>query len=213
MRRTRRPSEGRSQRLSAWRSGSKRRPPTSAATRTPVERGHGREGDSRHRDQPDDRAECDDREENLTLLGHPAEQHHDGPAEHHVDDPAKGMNDQVRRAWTIIISGRLRLRDYGRCVRPRGDSGTFAPFWRASDRPIAIACLRLLTLLPLFPLRSVPSFRLCIASRTKDCAFFPYLATAINLLLREPLGHQAVSSSRFTFVTWRSLPPAGSGCT
>ena len=30
--------------------------------------------------------------------------------------------------------------------------GTFAPFLRASERPIAIACLRLLTLPPLPPL-------------------------------------------------------------
>jgi hypothetical protein len=30
--------------------------------------------------------------------------------------------------------------------------GTFSPFWRASERPIAIACLRLVTFLPDRPL-------------------------------------------------------------
>jgi hypothetical protein len=55
-------------------------------------------------------------------------------------------------------------------------AGTFAPARRACDRPIAIACLRLFTLLPDFPLRSVPFLRSCIAFLTFDCAFFPYLA-------------------------------------
>jgi hypothetical protein len=36
--------------------------------------------------------------------------------------------------------------------------GTFAPLFRASERPIAIACSRLVTLPPL-PLRSVPFSR------------------------------------------------------
>jgi hypothetical protein len=38
--------------------------------------------------------------------------------------------------------------------------GTFWPFWRASEIPMAIACLRLLTFPPLPPLpeRSVPLF-------------------------------------------------------
>jgi len=44
--------------------------------------------------------------------------------------------------------------------------GTRAPFLRASDRPIAIACLRLFTLRPLRPLLSVPRLRLRIALAT-----------------------------------------------
>src|SRR3954470_6952382 len=40
--------------------------------------------------------------------------------------------------------------------------GTLAPSRRASDKPIAIACLRLLTFLPVLPLRSVPALRSCI---------------------------------------------------
>lgn len=41
--------------------------------------------------------------------------------------------------------------------------GTFAPFFRASERPIATACFRLVTFLPLRPLFSVPRFILCIS--------------------------------------------------
>ena len=52
--------------------------------------------------------------------------------------------------------------------------GTLAPERRASDRPIAIACFRLVTFLPERPLRSVPRLRSCIARFTLRCAFFPY---------------------------------------
>ena len=41
--------------------------------------------------------------------------------------------------------------------------GTFAPARRASERPMAMACLRLLTFLPERPLLSVPFLRLCMA--------------------------------------------------
>ena len=53
--------------------------------------------------------------------------------------------------------------------------GTFAPFFRASLRPMAIACLRLLTLRP-EPLLSVPFFRRRIADSTRFDADFPYFA-------------------------------------
>jgi len=57
--------------------------------------------------------------------------------------------------------------------------GTFAPARRASDSPIAIACLRLLTFLPEPPLRSVPSLRSCMTFLTFACAFFPYFAMSL----------------------------------
>ncbi len=44
-------------------------------------------------------------------------------------------------------------------------AGIFSPFSLASDKPIAIACLRLVTFLPL-PDRSVPAFFSCITSST-----------------------------------------------
>src|SRR6185503_19640266 len=55
--------------------------------------------------------------------------------------------------------------------------GTLTPFSRASDNPIAIACLRLLTLPPLPPLPdlSVPFFFLCMALLTDLLAALPYL--------------------------------------
>src|SRR6185312_13199861 len=48
-------------------------------------------------------------------------------------------------------------------------AGTFAPFFRASDNPIAMACFRLLTLPPCpdFPRRSVPRFRRRMALSTR----------------------------------------------
>src|SRR5215469_15867486 len=52
--------------------------------------------------------------------------------------------------------------------------GTLAPFLRASERPIAIACLRLLTLRFERPLRSVPALRFFIARSTLVEAFFEY---------------------------------------
>jgi hypothetical protein len=54
--------------------------------------------------------------------------------------------------------------------------GTFAPFFLASDSPIAIACLRLFTFPPLppLPLRSVPRFRRFMALSTRLPAALPY---------------------------------------
>jgi hypothetical protein len=53
--------------------------------------------------------------------------------------------------------------------------GTFAPFSRASLNPIAIACLRLVTLRP-EPLLSVPFFLRRIADFTRFEADSPYFA-------------------------------------
>jgi hypothetical protein len=52
--------------------------------------------------------------------------------------------------------------------------GTLAPVARASDNPIAIACLRLLTLRPERPLFNVPAFRFFIARPTFADAFLEY---------------------------------------
>jgi hypothetical protein len=53
--------------------------------------------------------------------------------------------------------------------------GTLAPALRASDSPIAIACLRLFTFLP-EPLLSVPFLRSCMTFFTFSPAFLPYAA-------------------------------------
>src|SRR5215472_4865693 len=55
-------------------------------------------------------------------------------------------------------------------------AGTLPPALRASDRPIAIACLRLFTVLPERPLFSVPCLRSCIAFSTFSDALLPYAA-------------------------------------
>ncbi len=54
--------------------------------------------------------------------------------------------------------------------------GTLAPFFRASDSPMAMACLRLVTFFPDRPERSVPFFFLLIALFTDFCADFEYFA-------------------------------------
>jgi hypothetical protein len=53
--------------------------------------------------------------------------------------------------------------------------GTFAPFSRASERPIAIACFRLVTRPPCpdFPLFNVPDFRRLMALSTDLDAALP----------------------------------------
>lgn len=62
-------------------------------------------------------------------------------------------------------------------------AGTFAPRSRASDRPMAMACLREVTFLPLRPLVSLPSFISCIAFSTFLPAPFEYLAIIEHLML------------------------------
>jgi hypothetical protein len=62
-------------------------------------------------------------------------------------------------------------------------SGTFAPFLRASESPMAIACLRLVTFLPLRPLFSLPRFISCISVCTCLPAALPYLRPELFLLL------------------------------
>ena len=56
---------------------------------------------------------------------------------------------------------------------PEDLRGTFAPFFRASLRPMAIACLRLFTVRP-EPLFSVPFLLLCIVDFTFFAADLPY---------------------------------------
>ena len=61
--------------------------------------------------------------------------------------------------------------------------GTFAPAALASERPIAIACFRLVTWRPERPLFNVPALRFFTARSTELDAFFEYLRAMIFLLL------------------------------
>ncbi len=63
--------------------------------------------------------------------------------------------------------------------------GTFAPALRASDRPIAIACLRLFTFAPDRPLRNFPRFISWRALFTFRPLALPYFL-ANSVLLRLP---------------------------
>src|SRR3954464_14930274 len=79
---------------------------------------------------------------------------------------------------------RYFLRDPAFCLRapPLRLRGTLPPAFRASLRPIAMACFRLVTFLPDRPDFSVPRLRSCIARLTLLCAFLPYLAMCPSLL-------------------------------
>lgn len=60
--------------------------------------------------------------------------------------------------------------------------GTFLPARRASDKPIAMACFRLLTLVPERPLFNVPRLRSCMAFATfLDAASLYFRAMVIPL--------------------------------
>jgi hypothetical protein len=63
--------------------------------------------------------------------------------------------------------------------------GTFAPDFRASESPMAIACFRLVTFFPLRPLFSVPLFFSRIARATFFCAFGLYFLPPEDFLCEE----------------------------
>jgi hypothetical protein len=87
---------------------------------------------------------------------------------------------EFRRALAFLRELDFRRED----LRLRADfrGGTFAPFSRASLNPIAIACLRLLTLRPDL-LFSVPFLRRRIADSTFLEADSPYFAMVASALL------------------------------
>jgi hypothetical protein len=61
--------------------------------------------------------------------------------------------------------------------------GTFFPARRASDKPMAMACLRLLTVFPDRPLFKVPRLRSCMARSTlRDAALLYFRAIAYSSL-------------------------------
>jgi hypothetical protein len=64
-------------------------------------------------------------------------------------------------------------------------AGTLPPSRRASESPMAMACLRLVTFLPERPLLSFPRFISCMFSSTLSEAFFPYLLAMQNLQQKE----------------------------
>ncbi len=76
-----------------------------------------------------------------------------------------------------VINSPARFFQWWRDVDEReeeGFFGTFAPAWRASESPMAMACLRLFTVLPELPLFNVPALRSCMAFATLSLAVLPY---------------------------------------
>ena len=73
-------------------------------------------------------------------------------------------------------------------------AGTLPPARRASDKPMAIACLRLLTVLPERPLFNSPLLRSCIARLTFRVAVLPYRA------IKSPHGYFLASIRLRSFV-------------
>ena len=98
--------------------------------------------------------------------------------------------------------------------QPHADffAGTFLPFARASERPIAIACFLLFTVLPLLPLLSVPALRRFMAPFTSldaDLDFEP-LSFLLSGIENDDLSRISVKPNHFTQATpglsfrWRS---------
>lgn len=72
-------------------------------------------------------------------------------------------------------SGLAQAQRDPRALRRDDFLGTFAPFFLASLKPMAMACFRLVTRRP-DPLLSVPRLRRRMADSTRFCADLPYLA-------------------------------------
>jgi hypothetical protein len=73
-------------------------------------------------------------------------------------------------------------------------AGTFFPSRRASERPIAMACLRLVTFLPDLPLFNVPFLRFFIARST----FFAKALEYFRAIDRPPISPLSISSGKST---------------
>jgi hypothetical protein len=71
------------------------------------------------------------------------------------------------RFYALALFGFLALDDEALFLLLAGAGGTFAPFFLASERPMATACFGFLTFFPLPPLLSVPSFIFFIARFTE----------------------------------------------
>jgi hypothetical protein len=71
--------------------------------------------------------------------------------------------------------------------------GTLAPSRRASDSPIAMACLRLLTVRPERPLFNVPALRSFIARPTLADAFLEY-CRVVRAMNYSPVGTKIITA-------------------
>jgi hypothetical protein len=94
--------------------------------------------------------------------------------------------------WPVANSTSARRDDYDFLF------GTFLPFFRAFDSPMAIACLRLLTLpsFPPGPLLAVPRVYRCISLLTSLPALLEYLGLAVvDMILSSVVDHSGRGQS------------------
>jgi hypothetical protein len=80
--------------------------------------------------------------------------------------------------------------------------GTFAPAALASERPMAIACLRLFTFFFERPLFSVPALRFFIARSTVLDAFLEYLRV-LRAMVISPSGAELIGAEEDSSVSLR----------
>src|SRR5580700_1300060 len=96
---------------------------------------------------------------------------------------AQAPQDEGKKSVMTQLDYRLAFRFFVLFVVFEGFLGaTFLPSRRASESPIAIACLRLLTVRPEPPLFKVPALRFFIARSTVADAAFEYLRAIMILL-------------------------------
>jgi hypothetical protein len=90
------------------------------------------------------------------------------------------LRADVRADLVVVRLADVRV-DFLADVRlERRRAGTFLPLRRASESPMAIACLRLFTVLPLRPVFSVPFLRRRIALLTVFEAAREYFAMSLS---------------------------------
>src|ERR1700686_1461257 len=120
-----------------------------------------------------------------------------------MQTPSRPSPAPSRLSWNTKAS--IGVRNYAYVAQAAFFLGTFAPFFRASESPMAIACLRLFTVPPFPPLPdlSVPFFFRRIALATVFPAALPYLRPEDFFL-------EAIFSPRPLFV--RRLETQVGGC-
>jgi hypothetical protein len=100
-----------------------------------------------------------------------------------LDEERRPFDDELRPLLLLPFDPDRLLAERRPLSLRFGSEGTLPPARRASESPIAIACLRLLTVFPEPPLFSVPRFRSCMAFSTFSAAFLPYRGIWITFFL------------------------------
>ena len=94
----------------------------------------------------------------------------------------------LERAFVVLFAADLDFVDATLFLAAVGAFGALYPRLRASERPIATACLRLFTVLPLLPLFNLPRLYSFITFFTLDCAALLYF------VIKPPLAHPSLST-------------------